>query len=315
MLSLRDFYGKTLAELGRKNKDIVAMDCDLSGSTRTSVFAKEFPERFFNMGVAEQDMMGTAAGFAAGGKIPFASTFAIFATGRAWEQVRQSIGYPHANVKIVASHGGITVGPDGPSHQAGEDIALMRAIPGMTVIVPADAHETAAAIRAAAEYDGPVYIRLPRDKFPVIYDEKKTLTIGKSTELRKGTDVTFITCGLMTHVALLAADEMGKNGLSARVIDMATVKPLDSDAVIAAARETGAIVTAEEHTTIGGLGDAVSEVTSGHFPVPVIRVGMPDTYFSSGSPEELVEACGLTPRGLADAAMRAMGMKKTASGK
>jgi len=315
MLSLRDFYGKTVTELGGKNPDIVVLDCDLSGSTRTSVFAKAFPDRFFNMGVAEQDMMGTAAGLAAGGKIPFASTFAIFATGRAWEQIRQSIGYPHANVKIVASHGGITVGPDGPSHQAGEDISLMRAISGMTVIVPADAHETAAAVRAAAEYDGPVYIRLPRDKFPVIYNETKTLTIGKAAVLREGTDVTFIACGLMTHVALAAAEEMAKNGQSARVIDMATVKPLDTGAVLAAARETGAIVTAEEHTIIGGLGSAVAETVAENVPVPVVRVGMPDTYFSSGSPEELLEACGLTPRGLMDAARRAMGLKKNAAGR
>ncbi|MBI5178449.1 MAG: transketolase family protein [Nitrospinae bacterium] len=310
MLAPRDFYGKTLVELGKTNKDIVVLDCDLSGSTRTSLFAKAYPDRFFNMGVAEQDMIGTAAGLAAGGKIPFASTFAMFASGRAWEQIRQSVAYPRANVKVVASHGGITVGPDGPSHQAGEDIAIMRAIPDMTVIVPADAYETAAAVRAVVEYRGPVYLRLPRDKFPVVYKEGKTFEIGKATLLRKGNEVTFITCGLMTETALRAAAELETEGVSAGVVDMPTIKPLDVSAVILAAQESGAIVTAEEHTVIGGLGSAIAETIGESRPVPVVRVGIPDTYFSSGSPEELLEACGLTTVGLKEAALRAVTLKK-----
>ncbi|MBI3581985.1 MAG: transketolase family protein [Nitrospinae bacterium] len=309
-LSLRDFYGKTLVELGKKNPNVVVLDCDLSGSTRTSLFAKEFPARFFNMGVAEQDMIGTAAGLAAGGKIPFASTFAIFATGRGWEQIRQSVCYPQANVKIVASHGGVTVGPDGPSHQAGEDVAIMRAIPGMTVIVPADAYDTAAAVRAAEEFTGPVYIRLTRDKFPVIYEESRKFEIGRATTMKNGSDVTFITCGLMTHAALIAAEKLTQLGKSAAVLDMGTIKPLDEPAVLKAALETGAIVTAEEHNIIGGLGGAVAEAVSGNVPVPVVRVGLPDQYFSSGTPEELLEAAGLTPEHLVEAAMRAINLKR-----
>jgi transketolase len=262
------------------------------------------------MGIAEQDMMGTAAGLAAGGKIPFASTFAIFATGRAWEQIRQSIAYPDANVKIVASHGGITVGQDGPSHQSGEDIAIMRAIAGMTVVVPADAYEAAAAVRWAAEFKGPVYIRLTRDKFPVVYDEKKTFEIGKATVLREGKDLTFIACGMLTYESLQAAEKLAEEGISAGVIDMATIKPLDEQAVIKAAMETGAIVTAEEHSIIGGLGGAVAEAVCGTHPVPVIRAGIPDTYLSSGTPEELMEAAHLTPKGLMESARRALALKK-----
>lgn len=310
MLSLRDYYGKTIAELGKTNQDIVALDADLSGSTRTSLFAKAFPARFFNMGVAEQDMIGTAAGLAAGGKIPFASTFAIFATGRAWEQVRQSVGYPHANVKIVASHGGITVGPDGPSHQAGEDIALMRAIPGMTVIVPADAHETAAAVRFAAGYEGPVYIRLTRDKFPVVFDASKGFAVGKGDLVKKGTDVTVVACGILVSIALAAAEELAKEGVSCSVINMASVKPLDGDLLLEAADATGAVVAAEEHSVIGGLGSAVAEFLAENRPVPVVRVGLRDTYFSSGDPEELLKAAGLSPAGICEAARRAMGHKK-----
>lgn len=313
MLALRDYYGKTVTELAKTNKDIVVLDADLSGSTRTSTFAKAFPERFFNMGVAEQDMIGTAAGLAAGGKIPFASTFAIFASGRAWEQVRQAVGYPHQNVKIIATHGGITVGPDGPSHQAGEDIALMRAIPGMAVIMPADAHETAAVIRWAAAYVGPVYIRLTRDKFPVVFNESKTFAPGKGDQLKKGTDVTFVTCGLMTSIALEAVTLLEKEGISAGVINMASIKPIDHELVLDAAAESGALVAAEEHSIIGGLGSAVAELVAENNPVPVIRVGIQDDYISSGSPEELLEACGFTVTGLADAARRAVQLKKQAA--
>lgn len=311
-LSLREYYGKTLVEMGGKNKDIVVLDSDLSTSTKTSMFAKKFPDRFFNVGVSEQDMIGTAAGLAAGGKIPFASTFAIFASGRAWEQVRLSVCYANQNVKIVVTHGGVTVGPDGPSHQALEDISIMRSIPNMTVIVPADAYETAAAVRRAAEFVGPVYIRLSREKFPVIYDESSTFSIGKADILKKGTDLTIIACGLLVHTALEAAAEMEKEGESVGVVNMSSIKPLDRIAVLNAARETGAIVTAEEHSIIGGLGSAVAEVTAENEPVPVVRVGVCDVFCSSGEAEELLECYNLDKKAVLEAAWKAIGLKKKA---
>lgn len=310
-ISLRDQYGKTLVELGRKNSDIVVLDCDLSGSTRTSLFAKEFPDRFFNIGVAEQDMIGTAAGLAAGGKISFASTFAIFASGRAWEQVRQAVCYPKQNVKIVATHGGITVGPDGPSHQALEDLSIMRSIPNMRVIVPADGYETSAVIRTVAETEGPFYVRLTRDKFPVIYDEKKTFRLGHADVIRKGTDATIIACGLMTHTALEAALEMEKE-CSVGVINMSSIKPLDRDAVLLAAKSTGAIVTVEEHSIIGGLGSAVAELICESDPVPVIRVGTKDLFASSGNPDELLKRFDLTSGTVVSAVRSAIELKKPA---
>lgn len=308
-LSLREQYGKTLAELGKDNRDIVVLDADLSGSTKTSTFGKEFPDRFFNMGVAEQDMMSTAAGLASGGKTAFASTFAIFATGRAWEQVRQSICYPKLNVKVVSTHGGITVGPDGPSHHATEDIAVMRAIPNQTVIVPADAYETAAVVKWAASYKGPVYIRLSREKFPVIFDENKSFEAGRSDSLRKGTDATIIACGLMTHMAMDAASLLEKEGSSVGVINMASIKPIDKDGVIAAAKESGAIVTAEEHSVVGGLGGAVAEVTAENAPVPVIRIGVQDRFTTSGDADGLLKMCGLTTKDIVLAVKRAMEIK------
>lgn len=300
MIATRDAYGQTLAELGEENSSIVVLDADLSGSTKTSVFGKKFPERFFNMGIAEANMVGTAAGFAAAGKIPFVSTFAIFAVGRAWEQVRQSVAYPKANVKIVATHGGVTVGEDGGSHQSVEDIAIMRAVPNMTVIVPADGPETARAIRAAAAYKGPVYVRLGRNKVPTVTGDAP-FEIGKGVQLADGTDLTFVTTGLMTAQALAAAETLKAEGVSARVVHLATVKPLDGDILLKSARETGAIVTAEEHSIVGGLGGAVAEFIAENCPVPLKRVGVNDRFGTSGKAEELLKYFGLMPADLVEA--------------
>ncbi len=309
MMATRDAYGQVLAELGAENENIVVLDADLSGSTKTSVFGKKFPERFFNMGIAEANMVGTAAGLAAAGKIPFVSTFAIFAAGRAWEQIRQSVAYPKANVKIVPTHGGITVGEDGGSHQSVEDIAIMRAIPNMTVIVPADAAETRKAIRAAAEYKGPVYIRLGRNKVPAVFQDDCYFEIGKGSEVAPGSDMTFITTGLMTAQAIKAAELLDKEGISARVVHIATVKPLDREIVLKAAEETGAIVTAEEHSIIGGLGGAVAEFLAENHPTPIKRVGVRDRFGTSGKAEELIKYFGLTPEDLADAAREVIARK------
>lgn len=302
MIATRDAYGEALAKLGEENSNVVVLDADLSGSTKTSLFARKFPERFFNMGIAEANMIGTAAGLAAVGKIPFASTFAIFAVGRAWEQVRQSVAYPKANVKIVATHSGVTVGEDGGSHQSVEDIAIMRAVPNMTVIVPADGIETALAIQAAADFKGPIYIRLGRSKVPTIFDDSYKFAIGKGVLLRGGNDLTFIGTGLMTAQALLAAETLQTEGISARVIHVATVKPLDEEMILAAARETGAVITAEEHSIIGGLGGAVAELLSEKCPVKLKRVGIKDRFGLSGKGDELLKYFGLLPENLVDAA-------------
>jgi transketolase len=266
----------------------------LSGSTKTGVFAKSFPERFFNMGVAEQDLMGTAAGLACMGKIAFASTFAIFATGRAWEIVRQSIAYPHLNVKIAASHAGLTVGEDGASHQALEDITLMRALPGMTVIVPADSTETRAAVRAAAALDGPCYIRLSRAKSRVIFDEPHDFKIGKAQLLREGHDIALVACGIMVPEALEAAERLAEAGVRAAVVNMPCIKPLDAEFLSQLARSCRAIVTLEEHSIIGGLGSAVCEHLSAVSPMPVYRIGMRDEFGQSGSAQELLAHYRLT---------------------
>lgn len=302
MMATRDAYGEALAALGETNKDVVVLDADLSGSTKTAVFGKKFPERFFNIGIAEQDMVGTAAGLAAAGKIPFVSTFAIFATGRAWEQVRQSVAYPKANVKIVATHAGITVGEDGASHQSVEDIAIMRVIPNMTVIVPADGIETKKAIKALADYKGPVYIRASRGKSPVVLDESYIFEIGKGKILKDGSDVTLVACGIMVPKALEAADALAKEGVSARVINISTIKPIDAELIIRAAKETGAMVTAEEHSIIGGLGGAVAEVLAENCPVPMKRVGVEDKFGTSGDADKLMELYGLTAENIAKAA-------------
>lgn len=308
--SLRDAYGETLAELGSENRSIVVLDADLSGSTRTSKFAKKFPERFFNMGIAEQDMISTAAGLAAVGKIPFASTFAIFASGRAWDQIRQSVCLSKMNVKIVASHGGITVGEDGPTHQALEDIALMRIMPNMTVIVPADARETTAATRTIAKTQGPVYLRTAREKLPVVTDESFDFNIGKGLVMRGGTDVAIIACGYMVAKSLEAADLLAKEGIMAAVVNMSTIKPLDTGLVGQMAVSAGAIVTAEEHSVIGGLGSAVAEAVCETGPVPVMRVGMKKPVGQSGKPEELLDFYGMNAESIASAAHKAISMKK-----
>ncbi|HJV36870.1 transketolase family protein [Geomonas sp.] len=302
MIATRDAYGEALAELGAENESIVALDADLSGSTKTGVFAKRFPNRFFNMGIAEANMVGTAAGLASVGKIPFVSTFAIFAAGRAWEQIRQSVAYPKANVKIVATHGGVTVGEDGGSHQSVEDVAIMRAIPNMTVIVPADGEETKGAIRAAAAYKGPVYVRLGRNKVPTVFPAGHEFKIGKGNQLVDGSDLTFVTTGLMTAQAVIAAEKLQAEGISARVVHLGTIKPLDKEIVLKAARETGAIITAEEHSVVGGLGGAVAELLGEECPTLMKRVGIHDRFGTSGKSDELLKYFGLNAETLMEEA-------------
>jgi transketolase len=307
----RDAYGQTLLELGRENPDIVVLDADLSASTKTSLFAREFPERFFDMGVAEQDMIGTAAGLAACGKIVFASTFAVFGSGRAWDQVRQSVAYTRLNVKIVVTHAGITTGEDGASHQANEDIAIMRALPNMTVIVPADAEQTSRVIREAAKFFGPVYVRLSRPKTPLIYEGRDyEYKIGKGIILSEGSDLSIFACGLMVTEALDAAETLAREGIGARVVDLHTIKPLDKELIVRCARETGALVTAEEHSILGGMGGAVAEVLVENYPVPMVRVGLKDIFGESGKPEELVVKYGLTAPNIVAAAKTAVSRKK-----
>jgi len=293
-IATRESYGKALLELGRKNDAVVALDADLSGSTKTKVFGKEFPERFFNVGIAEQNLIGTAAGLALAGKIPFASTFAVFATGRAFEQIRQSVCYPQLNVKVVASHAGITVGEDGGSHQSIEDVAIMRSLPNMTVIVPADDVETRKVIELMGTHQGPTYVRVGRAKTEVVLDESYEFKVGKAHVFSTGTDATVIACGIMVPLAMTAAAELAAEGLKVGVINMSTIKPIDTDAVVKAAQESGAIVTAEEHSIIGGLGGAVAEVLGENMPVPMKRVGVMDTFGGSGKPDELMKHFGLT---------------------
>ena len=307
----REAYGKALVELGKDNKDIVVLDADLSCSTKTNMFCKQFPDRFINCGVAEQDMIGTAAGMAASGKTAFASTFAVFGSGRAWDQVRISVAYSRLNVKIVVTHGGITVGEDGATHQALEDIALMRALPNMTIIVPADSRETYAAIKAVSKFHGPAYVRLGRSAVPVVCDfEGYEFTVGKSIKMADGDDVTIIACGIMVDAALDAAQELKKKNISARVINMHTIKPLDAKAILQAAKETKAIVTAEEHSIIGGLGSAVCDVVSGEYPVPVVKVGVQDMFAESGNPADLLKKYGLTTGDIVAAAKKAIALKR-----
>jgi len=283
----RDAYGDALIKLGEKNNNVVVLDADLSTSTRTNYFQKVYPDRFFNMGISEQDLMVTAAGLATCGKIPFASTFAIFATGRAYEQVRNSIGYPHLNVKIAATHAGITVGEDGATHQSIEDISLMRGIPGMVVINPADAEETRQAIFAAAEHYGPVYIRLGRMAVPDIHDQNYKFELGKGEVIREGKDVAIIATGIMVAIAIEAADKLKEEGIEATVVNIHTIKPIDKDLIVEVAKKTGKVITAEEHSIIGGLGSAVAEVLSEEYPVKIKRIGIKDQFGQSGSPKEL----------------------------
>lgn len=294
MIATRDAYGEALRELGGLNRDIVVLDADLSGSTKTAIFKKEFPERFFNVGIAEQNLIGTAAGLAAAGKIPFASTFAMFATGRAFEIIRNSVCYPNLNVKIAATHAGLMVGEDGATHQALEDVSIMRSLPNMVVLSPADGVEAKQCIYKAAEYKGPVYIRLGRSKVPVIFDENYKFEIGKGVELKEGKDITIIAAGVMVEKALIAADKLSEENISARVINMSTIKPIDKDIIIKAANETKGIVTVEEHSVIGGLGSAVSEVVVGNVPTYVEKIGTMDTFGESGDGNKLLEKYGLS---------------------
>lgn len=294
-IATRESYGKALTELGKVNPDVVVFDADLAGATKTGIFKKEFPDRHFDCGIAESNMVGVAAGMSTTGKIPFVSSFAMFLAGRAYEQIRNSVGYPHLNVKLGATHAGISVGEDGATHQCNEDIALMRAIPGMTVIVPCDDIEARQAVFAAAEIKGPVYLRFGRLAVPVINDESYKFEVGKAVELKKGDDVTIIATGLMVSRALDAAKMLEENkGIHARVINMHTIKPIDKDAIIAASKETKFIVTAEEHSVIGGLYSAVTEVTSSQAPCKVIPVAVMDTFGKSGPATELLEEYGLT---------------------
>jgi len=309
LLGTRNVYGEVLAELGEKYKNIVVLNADLSGSTKTEIFHKKFPHRFFNMGIAEQDMIGTAAGLATTGKIPFVSTFAIFAVGKPWEQIRQSIANPGLNVKIVATHGGITVGEDGASHQCMEDIGLMRILPNMTVIIPADGIETGKAVKAIVEHHGPVYMRLSRMRFPVIFDESYNFKISKGTVIRKGKDVTIFATGLMVSQSLKAVEQLEGEGISTQLINISTIKPIDQELIIKASRATGAVVTAEEHYIIGGLGSAVAEVLSENCPTPMKRIGIQDRPGTSGSPGELLELYHLNPQHIISAVKEVLQQK------
>lgn len=310
-IATREAYGKTLAEIGQKNKKIVVLDADLSKSTKTAEFKKVCPERFVNMGIAEADMMTVAAGISTCDKIPFVSTFAIFATGRAFEQVRNSICYPKLNVKICATHAGLTVGEDGASHQSVEDMSLMRSIPNMTVICPSDAVETEKVIKAVAEYNGPCYIRLGRSAVPVINDNPDyDFKIGKAVTLKEGKAAVIFATGIMVNAALEAHDMLAEEGIDVKVVNIHTIKPIDEEAVINSAKETGVVVTAEEHSIIGGLGSAVCEVLSENLPTPVVRVGIKDTFGESGKPAELLEKYGLTAKDIVNAVKKGLTLKK-----
>jgi len=310
-IATREAYGRALAELGEKYKNLIVLDADLSKSTRTELFKNKFPERFINFGVAEANMMATAAGLATCGNIVFASTFAVFATGRAFDQIRNSIAYPHLNVKIAASHAGITVGEDGASHQSVEDIALMRAIPGMVVLNPSDGISTRYLVEEAIKHDGPVYIRLGRLAVESVYDENfKDFKIGKSITLKEGSDITIIATGLMVQQSLKAWKILAEKGISARVIDIHTIKPIDEAAIIKAAKETGAILTCEEHNIFGGLGSAVAEVVSENYPVFIKRIGIRDKFGKSGKPEALLEKYGLTENDIVENAIELIRRKK-----
>ena len=298
----RDGYGQGLLELGRAHDDVVVLDADLAGATKTGVFKKEFPDRHFNCGIAEGNMMSVAAGLSTTGLVPFASSFAMFAAGRAFEQVRNSIGYPHLNVKIGATHGGISVGEDGASHQCCEDFALMRSIPGMVVMSPADSNEAIAMVKAAYEHNGPVYMRFGRSAVPNFHPENMEFAIGKGEVLRAGTDVAIIANGLMVYKAMVAAAELAEMGVEAMVINMATIKPLDEELVLEAARKCGRIITCEEHSILGGLGEAVCSVLSEKQPTPVRRIGVNDVFGHSGPANDLLKEFGLSAEHIVEVA-------------
>lgn len=308
--SQRKEYGRALVELGKERGDIVVLDADLSSSTRTADFAAAFPERFFNCGIAEQNMMDTAAGLAASGKTVFVSTFAVFGTGRCYDQVRQSIAYPKMNIKIVLSHAGITVGGDGASHQITEDIALMRVLPNMTVIVPVDAPETYQAVKTIAKLKGPAYVRIGRSDVPSLTDPSAPFEVNKAPVMRDGKDITLIGCGIMVSKCLEAADELAKHNVDARVVNLHTIKPLDEKTIVKAARETGGVVTAEEHSVMMGMGSAVAMVLVENFHVPMKRVGIPDVFGESGGCDELMEKYGLTVENIVEAAHDVLKRKK-----
>lgn len=307
-IATRDGYGKALAELGEKY-DFVVLDADLAAATKTGVFKKAFPNRFFDCGIAEGNMMGVAAGIASTGKTVFASSFAMFAAGRAFEQVRNIIGYPHLNVKIGATHAGITVGEDGATHQCNEDIALMRTIPGMVILNPADAVEAKACVEAALNHEGPVYLRFGRLAVPVIYDENHKVEIGKGSVISEGTDVTIIATGLMVSITLEANEILKSEGISARIVNMPCIKPIDAELIKESAAKTGVIVTCEEHNIIGGLGSAVAEVVCESKPVPVVRVGVNDTYGKSGKAQDLIPVFGLDAQSVANRVKEALKLK------
>ena len=311
-IATRAAYGKSLVEFAEQYPELVVLEADLSSATKTDGFAKAYPERFFNMGIAEADMMGFAAGLAACGKKPFANSFAMFTAGRAWEQVRNSIAYPHLNVKCVGSHGGLSVGEDGATHQCVEDLALMSAIPGMTVVNPCDGNEMRLAVRALLDYEGPAYLRLGRMAVETVTDSVPgyEFALGRAAKLREGSDVTICATGLMVQLALSAADMLAEKGLSARVLDFHTIKPLDTEAVIAAARETGCIVTSEEHSVTGGLGSAIAACTAESCPVPVVRHGVNDEFGRSGKALEVLAHYGLTAEALAGKALDAIRLKR-----
>ncbi|MBX8632411.1 MAG: transketolase family protein [Thermoplasmata archaeon YP2-bin.285] len=310
MESQRKEYGRALVEMGSSNRDIVVLDADLSVSTRTGEFGKVFPDRFFNCGVSEANMICVAAGLAMAGKTAFASTFAVFATGLTYNQIRQSVAYPASNVKIAASHAGLSVGPDGATHQMLEDIGLMRGLPNMTVIVPADAKETYQATYALAEMKGPAYMRFGRADVPSVSDVNGDFRIGKASVLKNGSDVTIVATGQLVHSAIQAAAELSDRGVDAEVINMSTIKPIDTGTLIASARRTGCIVTAEEHSVINGLGDAVCSVLSESYPVPVAKVGTEDTFGESGEAGELLVKYGLTPGRIVDRALKLVAGRK-----
>lgn len=298
MIATRESYGKALAELGEKYKDVVVLDADLAGATKTIDFKKKFPERFFDVGIAEQDLMGTAAGLALGGKIPFASTFAIFASGRAYDQVRNTIAYSKLNVKIAATHAGITVGEDGASHQALEDISLMRSVPNMVVVSPADDKSTKWIIEEAINYNGPMYIRLARPATEEIYDENTKFELGKGIQHGEGEDATVIATGVTVAEALKAKEELSKEGINIRVVDIHTIKPIDKDLIVKCAKETKKVITVEDHSIIGGLGTAVCEVLSEEYPTKVMRMGIKDEFGQSGKWNELMEHYGITSKNI-----------------
>jgi len=310
LIATRDAYGQALAELGGENPNVVVLDADLSKSTKTAEFGKKYPDRFFNVGIAEANMVGMAAGLARTGKIPFVSTFAIFGTGRVYDQVRNAVTYPHLNVKLALSHAGVTLGEDGASHQMIEDLALMRALPGMTVVVPADATETKKAVKVLAAMNGPAYLRLGRPPVPVLFDDGYQFQIGKAPRLRDGKDVAILACGVLVGEAMQAAEQLEKEGVSVLVLNVSTIKPLDEEAVVAAARQCGCVVTAEEHNVMGGLGSAVAETLARRLPTPMRLIGVQDTFGESGKPDELLEKYGLKAHHIVDAARDVMMLKK-----